>query len=96
MGYRLNRLDKPVLMAGAEPMQTEFDIHHRLESCDVVCSCSHFKAIYISGDDGKSAPPLFVDFRFYTRHVIRSSMLIQCVTLNVLMDPTLCSLACSV
>ena len=44
-------------------MQTEFGIHHRLESCDVVCSCSHFKAIYISGDDGKSAPPFFCRFQ---------------------------------
>ena len=32
--YRLNRLDEPVLMAVPKPMQTEFDIHHRLESCD--------------------------------------------------------------
>ena len=33
MGYRLNRLNEPVLMAVPKPMQTEFDIHHRLESC---------------------------------------------------------------
>ena len=33
MGYRLNRLDEPVFMAGPEPMLTEFGIHQRLESC---------------------------------------------------------------
>ena len=33
MGYRLNRLDEPVFMAGPKPMQTEFGIHYRLESC---------------------------------------------------------------
>ena len=33
MGYRLNRLDEPVFMAVSKPMQTEFGIHHRLESC---------------------------------------------------------------
>ena len=33
VGYRLNRLDEPVLMAVPKPMQTEFDIHHRLVSC---------------------------------------------------------------
>ena len=34
MGYRLNRLDEPVFMAGPKPTQTEFGIHHRLESCE--------------------------------------------------------------
>ena len=34
MGYRLNRLDEPVFMAGPNPMLTELDIHHRLESCE--------------------------------------------------------------
>ena len=34
MGYRLNRLDEPVFMAGPKPMLTEFGIHHRLESCE--------------------------------------------------------------
>ena len=32
VGYRLNRLDESVLMAVPKPMQTEFGIHHRLES----------------------------------------------------------------
>ena len=27
-GYRLNRLDGPVFMAGPKPMLTEFCIHH--------------------------------------------------------------------
>ena len=33
MGYRLNRLDEPIFMAGPKPMRTEFGIHPRLESC---------------------------------------------------------------
>ena len=33
MGYRLNRLDKPIFMAVSKPLLTEFGIHHRLESC---------------------------------------------------------------
>ena len=33
MGYRLNRRDEPVLVAVPKPMQTEFGIHHSLESC---------------------------------------------------------------
>ena len=33
MWYRLNRLDEPALMAVPKPMLTDFDIHHRLESC---------------------------------------------------------------
>ena len=32
MGYRLNRLDEPVVMAVSKPLLTEFGIHHRLES----------------------------------------------------------------
>ena len=36
MGYRLNRLDEPVFMAGPKPMRTEFGIHLRLESCGVL------------------------------------------------------------
>ena len=34
MGYPLNRLDEPVLIAVSKPLLTEFGIHHRLESCD--------------------------------------------------------------
>ena len=33
MGYRLNRLDEPVLIAVSKPLLTEFTIHQRLESC---------------------------------------------------------------
>ena len=33
MGYRLNRLDEPVFVAGPKPMLTELGIHHRFESC---------------------------------------------------------------
>ena len=36
MGYRLNRLDEPVFMAVSKPLLTEFGIHHRLESCDLL------------------------------------------------------------
>ena len=43
MGYRLNRLDEPVFMAVSKPMQTEFGIHHRLESCDYL----FFHAIFL-------------------------------------------------
>ena len=35
MGYQLNRLDEPVLMAVSKPLPTEFGIHHRLESCEM-------------------------------------------------------------
>ena len=33
MGYRLNRPNEPVFMAGPKPMRTDFGIHQRLESC---------------------------------------------------------------
>ena len=33
MGYRLNRPNELVFIAGPKPMQTEFRIHYRLESC---------------------------------------------------------------
>ena len=48
MGYRLNRLDEPVLMAVPKPMQTEFGIHHRLESCEYhnFRSMSQLKCLY--------------------------------------------------
>ena len=35
MGYHLNRLDEPVLIAVSKPLLTEFGIHPRLESCAV-------------------------------------------------------------
>ena len=35
MGYRLNRLDEPVFMAGPKPMRIEYGIHQRLESCAI-------------------------------------------------------------
>ena len=34
MGYRFNRLDEAVFVTVSNPVQTEFGIHHRLESCD--------------------------------------------------------------
>ena len=33
MGYRLNRLDEPILIAVSKSLLTEFGIHLRLESC---------------------------------------------------------------
>ena len=39
MGYRLNCLDEPILIAVSKPLLTEFGIHHRLESCESVMSC---------------------------------------------------------
>ena len=33
MGYHLNCLDEPVLIAVSKPLRTEFGIHRRLESC---------------------------------------------------------------
>ena len=41
MGYRLNRLDKPVFIAVSKPLLTEFDIHQRLESCAVKWNSSN-------------------------------------------------------
>ena len=35
MGYHLNSLDEPVLIAGAKPLLTEFGIYLRLESCEL-------------------------------------------------------------
>ena len=49
MGYRLNRLDEPVFMAVSKPMQTEFGIHHRLESCALICLKGKFKSPYKRG-----------------------------------------------
>ena len=44
MGYRFNCLDEPVLKAVAKPMLTEFGIHNRLESCEVLWFlCKLFK-----------------------------------------------------
>ena len=37
MGYRLNRLDEPIFMAGPKSMRNECGIHLRLESCETVC-----------------------------------------------------------
>ena len=54
MGYRLNRLGEPVFMAVSKLMQTEFGIHHRLESC----------ALYKEGRDISyivKPPPVSVD-----------------------------------
>ena len=36
MGYRLNRLNEPVFIAVSKPLLTEFGIHCRLESCEVL------------------------------------------------------------
>ena len=38
MGYHLNRLDEPVFTAVPKPLQTEFSINYRLESCGKLSS----------------------------------------------------------
>ena len=35
MGYRLNRLDEFVFVAGPKTLTTQFGMHHRLESCGI-------------------------------------------------------------
>ena len=42
-GYRLNRLDEPIFMAGPKPMRTEFGIRQRLESCEGFLFYNHKK-----------------------------------------------------
>ena len=42
MGYRLNRLDEPVFVTVSKSMQTEFGIHHTLESCADLKQLAHF------------------------------------------------------
>ena len=50
MGYRLNRLDKPVFIAVPKPMLTESSIHHRLESCEAfnVFYIQQWKKVFLS------------------------------------------------
>ena len=43
MGYHLSRLDEPVFKSVSKPLLTEFDIHHRLESCGQEYSQSQLK-----------------------------------------------------
>ena len=45
MGYRLNHLNEPVVIAVSKPLLTEFGIHHRLESCAVEYRIHHFSKI---------------------------------------------------
>ena len=47
MGYRLNRHDAPVFMAGPKPMLTEFGIHRRLESGVVSLTKRQFKILAV-------------------------------------------------
>ena len=70
MGYRLNRLDEPVLMAVPKPMQIEFGIHHRLESCvthnryvsskSASIYCGLNEPVFMAG-----SKPLLTEFGFY-------------------------------
>ena len=46
MGYCLNRLDEPVVMAVPKPLLTEFGIHYRLESCELFQRCLISKMLY--------------------------------------------------
>ena len=52
MGYRLNRLDKPVLIAVSKPLLTEFGIHYRLESCGVEIMVHLLKWLNICTEKG--------------------------------------------
>ena len=47
MGYHLNRLDETIFMAVPKPLLTEFGIHHRLESCDVLLALVSVLAIVV-------------------------------------------------
>ena len=47
MGYCLNCLDEPVLIAVSKPLLTEFGIHHRLESCVFYWWESDWRALWI-------------------------------------------------
>ena len=53
MGYRLNRLDEPVFIAVSKPLLTEFDIHHRLESC------VNYPALFLDPSSDKSCVILY-------------------------------------
>ena len=46
MGYRLNRLDEPVLIAVSKPLLTEFGIH-RLESFGTLLDNSTWVCFYV-------------------------------------------------
>ena len=62
MGYRLNRLDESVLMAVPKPMQTEFGIHYRLQSCGKSLTIEyeiHWKVIF---SDWKKKCPKIAQF----------------------------------
>ena len=66
MGYRLNRLTKPVFIAVSKLLLTEFGIHYRLESCDVFYKTSYCFAMFsgcisqlkISGNNERISPGL--------------------------------------
>ena len=45
MGYCLNHLDEPVFIAVTKLMLTDFGIHHRLESCGLLCSLEFLKIL---------------------------------------------------
>ena len=50
VGYRLICRDEPVLMALSKPMQTEFGIHHRLESyAYVICDTHVYLVHFVEG-----------------------------------------------
>ena len=49
MGYRLNRLDEPVLIAVSKPLLTEFGVYHKLESCGVLFFVNSFEQLQDTG-----------------------------------------------
>ena len=63
MGYRLNCLDGPVFIAVPTALLTEFDIHHRFESCVSETEISPFDLKFMdfwnfldSGNKNKANP----------------------------------------
>ena len=56
MGYRLNRLDEPIFMAGPKPMQTEFGIHPRLESCVKHTTKLSANLVKFFAENGRTCP----------------------------------------
>ena len=65
VGYRLNRLDEPVFMAGPKPMLTEFGIHQRLESCALL-SYSKKSTTEVLGGKGRTHGVISAHWFFYT------------------------------
>ena len=69
MGYRLNHIDEPIFMAVPKPMQTELDIHYRLESYVFT-----LRTISVLSQISRS---LFTMWLFHSVHVIENVGYVQ-------------------